>query len=216
MCLLRRFMLFGRFNRTLPPNEIPTCQPLPSGNVLIGVVGECRLIEVDRQGKIVFELKLETTETTPHAQFRLCRKTPEGTYLVPFMAEGAVREYSADGKVIREFPRRSAPVCAVRLPDGNTLISAGGRVTEYDPSNRIVWELHPRDIPDIKVGILAGIQRFPNGNTIINNWGDGPHIFEVSHDKRVTWQVESTAFGRSAACQILTEELQPDDQVVWR
>jgi len=209
--------------KTEPPNEIPTCLPLPDGNVLIGIVGECRLIEVNRQGKILFELKLETTEKTPHAQFRLCRKTPEGTYLVPFTAEGAVREYSADGKVIREFPRRSTPVGAIRLPDGNTLISADGRVTEYNPTGGIVWELAPRDIPDIQVAVLAGIQRFPNGNTIICNWGTQPngtkagaHIFEVSHDKRVTWQVESTDFGRSASCQILSEELLPSDQLIWR
>ena len=208
---------------TEAPNEIPTCQPLPDGNVLIGIVGECRLIEIDREGKIAFELKLETTEKTPHAQFRLCRKTPEGTYLVPFTAEGAVREYSADGAVIREFPRHSTPVCTVRLPDGNTLISAGGRITEYSPNNAIVWELNPKDVPDINVAIPAGIQRFPNGNTIICNWGTRPdgikagaHIFEVTHDKRVSWQVESTDFGSSAACQILTEELQPSQQLVWR
>jgi hypothetical protein len=24
------------------PNEVPTCQPLPDGNVMIGIVGECR------------------------------------------------------------------------------------------------------------------------------------------------------------------------------
>ncbi len=209
--------------KTVAPNEIPTCQPLPDGNVLIGIVGECRLIEVDRQGRIMHEVKLETTEKSPHAQFRLCRKTPEGTYLVPFTAEGAVREYSADGKVIREFPRRSSPVGAIRLPDGNTLISAGGKITEYGPNDNIIWELGPNDIPDINVAVLAGIQRFPNGNTVICNWGATPngekagvHIFEVTNDKRVTWQVESTDFGRSAACQILTDELRLTGQIVWR
>ena len=96
--------------RTESPNEIPNCQPLPNGNVLIGIVGECRLIEVNREGEIVHQVQLSTTEKTPHAQFRMCRKTQEGTYLVPFTAEGAVREYNRHGTIVREFPRRPTPV----------------------------------------------------------------------------------------------------------
>ena len=209
---------------TQAPNEIPTCQPLPDGNVLIGIVGECRLIELNRQGKIVHEVKLDTSVKEPHAQFRLCRKTPEGTYLVPFTAEGAVREYNAQGEVIREFPKIASPVGVVRLPDGNTLISGGGKVTEYTPDNRIVWEIGQNDIPDIAIGTLAGLQRLENGNTIVCNWGTSPkggkvaaHIFEISYDKYVVWQVERTDIGRTASCQILTDDFKPIRMLkTWR
>jgi hypothetical protein len=200
--------------KTEQPNEIPNCQPLPDGNVLIGIVGECRLIEVNRKGEIVHQVQLSTTEKTPHAQFRMCRKTPEGTYLVPFTAEGAVREYDADGKVIREFPKRPSPVCALRLEDGNTLISAGGAVTEYDRNDKVVWELREHDIPDVQIGILAGIQRLENGDTIVCNWnaqdnGDkvGAHVFQVTDDKRIVWQVAGTQVGQVAQCQLLTDDL---------
>jgi Mala s 1-like protein/hydrazine synthase alpha subunit-like protein/concanavalin A-like lectin/glucanase superfamily protein/WD40 repeat protein len=200
--------------KTEKPNEIPNCQPLPNGNVMIGIVGECRLIEVNRQGDIVHQVQLSTTEKTPHAQFRMCRKTPEGTYLVPFTAEGAVREYAHDGTIIREFPRRSTPVAALRLRNGNTLISAGGRVTEYAPDDRVVWELGEHDIPDIQIGTLAGISRLRNGNTIICNWntrdtGDkaGAHLFEVAEDKRVVWQETGTHIGQVAQCQLLADDL---------
>ena len=47
------------------PNEVPNCQPLPDGNIMIGIVGECRLIEVNRKGAILHEVKLETTEKKP-------------------------------------------------------------------------------------------------------------------------------------------------------
>ncbi|MCP4641663.1 MAG: hypothetical protein GY851_14565 [bacterium] len=200
--------------RTEKPNEIPNCQPLPDGNVMIGIVGECRLVEVNRKGEVVHEVALSTTEKTPHAQFRMCRKTPEGTYLVPFTAEGAVREYDRDGTIIREFPRKPAPVAALRLESGNTLISAGGTVTEYAPDDRLVWELSERDIPDIHIGTLAGIQRLRNGNTIVCNWntrdtGDktGAHVFEVAEDKRVVWQVTGTHVGQVAQCQLLSDDL---------
>lgn len=196
------------------PNEVPTCQPLPDGNILIGIVGECRLIEVNRDKKIVHEVRLSTTEKQPHAQFRMCRKTPEGTYLVPFTAEGAVREIDRNGKVIREFPRQPMPVCALRLEDGNTLISAGRAVTEYDKDDRIMWELTETDIPDINVAIPAGIQRLPNGNTIVCNWNarneagrDGAYVFEVTPDKRVVWQVTGDKIGQVAQCQILKPDL---------
>ena len=156
--------------RTEAPNEIPNCQPLPNGNVMIGIVGECRLIEVNRRGEMVHQVRLSTTETTPHAQFRMCRKTAEGTYLVPFTAEGAVREYDRDGTVIREFPRRPTPVAALRLENGNTLISADRAVAEYAPDGTVVWELRQHDIPDVQIGVFAGLTRLANGDTIVCNW----------------------------------------------
>ena len=198
---------------TEKPNEIPTCQPLPDGNVLIGIVGECRLIEVNPKGEILHEVPLSTSERTPHAQFRLCRKTAEGTYLVPFTAEGAVREYDHDGKVIREFPRKQSPVCAIRLENGHTLISAGGTVTEYGFDDQVVWELAEHDIPDIQIGVFAGIQRLDNGNTIVCNWnardnGDkiGAHVFEVTEDKRVVWKIAGTHIGQVAQCRLLSDD----------
>ncbi len=200
--------------RTEAPNEIPNCQPLPDGNVLIGIVGECRLIEVNRVGEIVHQVQLATTEKTPHAQFRMCRKTPEGTYLVPFTAEGSVREYDRDGAVIREFPKRPTPVCALRLENGNTLISADRAVTEYDRNDQVVWELLEHEIPDIEIGVLAGIQRLDNGDTIVCNWNThdtadktGAHIMQVTDDKRVVWQVTGTDVGQVAQCQLLTDDL---------
>lgn len=200
--------------RTEKPNEIPNCQPLPDGNVMIGIVGECRLIEVNRKGEIIHQVQLSTTEKTPHAQFRMCRKTPEGTYLVPFTAEGAVREYDRDGKVIREFPKRPSPVCALRLENGNTLISADRAITEYDRDDHIVWELLEHEIPDIQIGVFAGIQRLDNGDTIVCNWNTqdvddktGAHIFQVTDDKRVVWQVTGTQVGQVAQCQLLADDL---------
>lgn len=155
--------------RTPKPNEIAACQPLPGGKVLIGIEGECRLIEVNRQGEIVHEVKLQTTSPGIHGQFRMCRKTAAGTYLVPFTNEGAVREYDAAGAVVREFPPQRSPVCALRLPNGNTLVSSADGLREYDGDNRVVWQLTPEWLPDIRIGILAGIQRLPNGDTIVCN-----------------------------------------------
>jgi hypothetical protein len=42
---------------------------------------------------------------------------------------------------------------------------------------------------------MAGLQRLPNGNTVMANWighnhfGKGPHLVEVTPDKKVLWTV---------------------------
>lgn len=209
--------------QTEKPNEIPTCQPLPDGNVLIGIVGQCRLIEVNRQGAIVHELRLATSEKQPHAQFRMCRKTPAGTYLVPFTAEGAVREYDAAGRLLHEFPRQPSPVAALRLRNGNTLISAAGAVTEYDAADNTVWRVDSEWLPAIQFGVLAGLQRLPNGNTIVCNWNtrntggrSGAHVFEVTPDKRIVWQLTGAHIGQVAQCQILTPDFRLREEQIIR
>ena len=197
------------------PNEVPSVQPLPNGNTLVGVVGQCRLVEVDRQGHEVLSIQLSTTVKEPHAQFRMCRMTSQGTYLVPFTAEGALREYDADGNIVRTFPKLSSPVCAVRLPSGNTLVTGSGKVIEFNPEGtRIVWELKPNmDLYDIDVAILAGVQRLPNGNTVVCNWNTqgrngkkASHIFEATPDGRIVWECQSPHIGQVAQCFLLGKD----------
>jgi len=104
-------------------------------------------------------------------------------------------------------------VCALRLENGNTLISADRAVTEYDRDDNVVWELREHDILDIEIGAPAGIHRLDNGNTLVCNWNtrdtgykNGAHILEVTDDKRVVWQVTGTHIGQVAQCRILAEE----------
>jgi hypothetical protein len=77
-----------------------------------------------------------------------------------------------------------------------------------------VWELTEADVPDLNIAILAGIQRLPNGNTVICNWNAadadgklGAHIFEVTPDKRVVWQIAGPQTGQVAQCQLLNPDL---------
>jgi len=199
------------------PNEVPSVEPLDNGNVLVGIVGECRLVEL-KNGKEVLSIPLSTTEKTPHAQFRMCRKTPRDTYLVPFTAEGAVREYDSKGNVVREFPKNRMPICAVSLDNGNVLISANNFVTEYDSNNNVVWQLVQEvDAPDINFGVIAGLTKKPNGNIIVCNWNTqetpdgkhGSHIFEITPHKRIVWEVRSSEFNKVANCTLLDENFKP-------
>jgi len=183
--------------------EVFSCQPLPNGNVLVGEGGPCRMVEVDREGKIQKEIKMETRIKGTHGQIRVCRRTPAGTYLAAFVSEGQVREYSAEGQLIRTIKAPGNPFIAVRLPDGNTLIACGDghKLIEVDPKDNVVWQINENDLPDNPLRFVAGVQRLPNGNTVVANWlghggyeGKQPQIFEVTRDKQVVWQVFDKQF----------------------
>jgi len=184
--------------------EINSCQPLSNGNVLICECGTSRLVEVDRKGKVAREIKLTTTVKHPHSQFRMARKTPAGTYVVGFTGEGLVKEIDGDGKVVRTIDLKAMGVksaklhAALRLKNGNTLISTGGTgtVVEVDPDNKIVWKFGPNDMPEgFNCKFVCGLQRLANGNTVISWYGGNPQFFEVTRDKKVVWRVYDKRLG---------------------
>lgn len=193
-------------------SEIHSCQPLPGDLFLIGEShndGTSCLHEMDRAGtkKKTVTLKLGGNA---HGQFRQVRKTPQGTYLVTSQrGGGCAEEFDGDGNVLRKFP--GGRFVAIRLPDGNTLIACGDehRVIEVDPQDKIVWEVKENDIPGNRIGFAAGLQRLPNGNTVICNWSghggvkDQPQVFEITRDKQVVWEVRDPKLKMISSINIL-------------
>ena len=178
--------------KTAPANEVHACQPLPDGVVMVAESGPCRLIEVDREGKILKEVKLTTNCKGTHGQMRGARKLANGHYMVGQYSDGVVREYDGDGKIVWEFKQKCA-FTGIRLPNGNTLISTGDahKVLEVDPKGTVVWEINENDLPGNPLRFVGGMQRLANGNTVICNWGghghvgQQPQIIEVSRDKKI-------------------------------
>ena len=60
---------------------------------------------------------------------------------------------------------------AIRLPDGNTLIGCtlGNLVIEVDPTGKTVWMVTNEDLPGKPINDACGVQRLPNGNTVITS-----------------------------------------------
>ncbi|MBI3922805.1 MAG: hypothetical protein HY318_15400 [Armatimonadetes bacterium] len=178
--------------------EVHGCQPLADGSVMVCECGTSRIVEVDRQGKIRKEVKLETKTVNVHAQFRVARKLTNGNYLVAHVGENLVREYDGEGKVLRTIPTPGNPFVGVRLPNGNTLIGCGDghKVIEVDTNDKIVWQIDENELPGNPLRFVAGLQRLPNGNTLVCNWGGHGHIgeqpllFEVTPDKKVVWKMD--------------------------
>jgi len=184
-----------KFDNVRKGHKIFSCQPLDNGNVLIAADGpKPRVIEVNRVGAIVRKTPVKAKGM---GSLRLARLTKAGTILVPARKYRKVHEYDENGVLIREFPVPGDPFLAVRLENGNTLVSCGDghTIVEVDPNDKIVWQIKENDLPDNPLRFVAGFQRLPNGNTVIVNWGGHghvgkqPQIFEVTRDKKVVWQV---------------------------
>ena len=194
-------------------SEVHSCQPLAGGGFLVGEAhdgGVGYLREVDSTGKVQKTVTINVAGLSAHGQFREVRKTPQGTYLVTYLDLGKAHEVDDTGKVLREFPCGS--FVAVRLPNANTLISCGDdhRVIEVDPQGTIVWKVEQNEIPGNQLGFAAGVERLPNGNTVICNWpGHGgvpanqPQAFELTPDKKVVWQVNDPALGWVSNIEII-------------
>ena len=201
-------------------SEVHSCQPLPNGFLLgeahDGGVGYLR--ELDATGKLQKTVTVNVGGgLSAHSQFREVRKTPQDTYLVTYLGLGKARELDASGNLLREFPCGS--FVAIRLPNANTLIACGDdhRVIEVDPLGAVVWEVTEKEIPGNQLAFAAGLQRLPNGNTVICNWpGHGgvpanqPQAFEVTRDKRVVWQLSDPRLKLVSNLQVLDDAVLND------
>jgi len=120
-------------------SEVNTVQALEGGNVLLTEAGDKpRILEVNREGKIVVEVLLKAQTKDHHLQTRMTRKLANGHYLVPQLLDKVVREYTADGKIVWEVATPHWPFTAIRLDNGNTLIGCtlGNLVIEVDAESK--------------------------------------------------------------------------------
>jgi hypothetical protein len=206
--------------------QIHAFQRLENGNTMVSESGNCRIIEVDKDDKIVKEFPLTVLHHSTHSDTRLVRKLDNGHYLVAHENDGMIREYDESGKVVWSYkldlgdrkpsgghgPEGHGDHCysAYRLPSGNTLIGGGNnnRVLEVSPEGKIVWSIDQKELPGITLAWVTMLEVLPNGNIIIGNCHAteaNPQLIEVTRDKKVVWTFKDFKnFGNStAASQIL-------------
>ena len=209
--------------------ETSTVQPLSGGRFLVAELGpEPRAIVINRKGKILKSTPLACQKKNFHMQTRMLRLLPNGNYIAPHLLDFAVKEYEPDtGKVVRSFPtddrgraKRDWPFTAIRLANGNTLIGCtnGNRIIEVDGKGKIVWSVDNKDIGENLFDDACGVQRLPNGNTVVTSYhakGDAVKLFEVTRDKKVVWRYNGLAAGFHHF-QILTTNGQPVKDNTWK
>lgn len=201
------------------PVEVHAFQRLPHDLTMIVESGPARIIEVDREGKVHREVKLQVDHPNAHSDTRLVRKLANGNYLVAHEADGRVREYSPEGKIVWQYDiplfgkeRKGGHgpeafgnqvFAATRLANGNTLIGTGNghSVLEVNPAGSIVWKVEQKDLAGITLAWVTRVERLPNGNTLIGNCHAGPEnpqLIEITPDRRVVWSwTDFKNFGNS-------------------
>jgi outer membrane protein assembly factor BamB len=191
--------------------EVHAFRRLPNGLTMIAESGVGRIIEVDREGKIHAEVKLQPGG---RQHTRMARKLDNGNYLVCAESPGVVTEYNARGEVVWEYTIKTRVYGAIRLRSGNTLIASGGGagVVEVTPQGKVVWEVKDT-VPGTGVTLrwITFLTELGNGNVIVGNCHAGeksPQLFEITRDRKVVWQFNRyDVFGNGLACsQVLDDE----------
>jgi hypothetical protein len=180
--------------------EVNSIQKTPEGTYVLTEAGaNPRLLEIAADGSVKKEFPLACQKQNAHMQARMGRKQADGTYLVPHLLDFAIVRYGPDGKELARIDTHvpgdpkltSWPFTAIALPDGGILASLtmGHRVVEFDPAGKVRWEVTAADTGGA-INDACGIQRLPNGNTMIASYRigkDGVRLLEVTPAKEVVW-----------------------------
>ncbi len=204
------------------PVEVHAFQPLADGTVMIAESGPGRIIEINRDGKLLKEIKLKVLHPHPHTDTRLVRKLATGHYLVCHEGDGAIREYSEQGDVVWEYevplfgkepkgghgPEAWGNKCfaAVRLKNGNTLIAAGNghSILEVTPQKEVIWKIEQNELPGITLAWVTTLEILPNGHYVVGNCHAGPGqplLVELDpRTKKVLWKLNAfETFGNNVS-----------------
>jgi len=206
--------------------EIHTFERLPTGQTMIVENGIGRVIEIDRQGKLLHQFPYQVSQLHPHRDVRQAHRLASGNLLVCHEGDGRVVEYTPAGEIVwsydvplfhHERHGGHGPEAwgnqvfnALRLSDGNTLLTTGNGhgVLLVTPEKEIVWQLQQHDLPGITLAWTTSLEVLPNGNFIVGNCHagpDNPQLIEVSRDKKAVWTFRDfELLGNSTAASATT------------
>lgn len=183
------------------------------GGYLIGICGNpSRILEVNKFGDIKHEVTYDTGLKHAHNQHRQIKKAKNGNYLVPVVGKGIILEIDRDGNIVREVTVGGVPYSITELPDGTWLVPCGdkGYLTQVNPNTgEEISRIDNSTFDDeIKLGFVAEVVRYKNGNTIICNWlghtkeKGQPILLELNKDNQIIWRVENNTPGLGAISAI--------------
>lgn len=212
------------YTRSPENGELSTAQRLYNGNTLVTELGRRpRLLEVNPQGQIVRDTPLQPETDNVHMQTRMARQLKNGNFLVPHLLAFAVKEYTPDGQVVQTLrtdlpelggrPAENWPFTAIRLDNGNTLVSLthGNKVVEFSPTGAVVWKATNEQVKGLFQD-PCGSQRLANGNTVVGSHAanKGISMVELTPDHQMVWTSDHPAAAGVHHFQILTTNGRPE------
>lgn len=183
--------------------EAHTAHFLPNGNILVGVcaIPQARILELDKNGKILKETNFETGIENPHGQFRQIIKNKKGNYVVPLIGKGTIAEINPKGGIVRNINLK-APIFSVKeLKNGNWLLSCdGGRIFIVNPNTEEKLRvIDNSNIDGAKMLFMTEARMLKNGNILASNWNghskdkSQPKLMEIDKNNKVVWVLKDDA-----------------------
>jgi hypothetical protein len=216
------------WNYDAPPGaEVHSAYPIDRDRVLVMQNGDPAVVMVMNtlKGSVEQQVSLDTANPrNPRGQFGHVRLTATGNYLVPHTDLNRVMEYTPDGRAVWGV-RSETPWAAVRLRNGNTLISGGasGYVREVDRAGKTVWSVEKNELPGFALQEVREVTRLSTGNTLIANYApdgdknEAAQLIEVTPDKKVVWALRDyQTLGAAVSVQLLDNPGLPEKRELQR
>ncbi|MEP6655150.1 MAG: hypothetical protein ABJA82_17430 [Myxococcales bacterium] len=200
--------------------EVHSVQPIGLDKVLVMQNGNTsfhpKLMLIDKQAAAVCtsgaacvqKIWVPDFGSGTHLLARHVRMLANGNILIAYLGgknplQGHVVEYTQDWKIVWDYDTKADPWAAVRLPNGNTMVSTtpAFREVSHDMPPKVVWEMTKADFPAPGLSIGQGVMRLANGNTLFGNymanvtdraaWPSYAQYWEVTPEKKIVWTVQS-------------------------
>lgn len=167
---------------------------LNNGNTLVSDSKKCKVMEITKDYKVVWEHQ----HTIRNAIASHATRLINGNTLIAYSSVHMVVEVTPDHKVVWSFgedriaaddsKHLSFPEYACRMDNGNTLIAdtKNGRIIEVAPYGEILWECRGTDL--IRLISPSYVSRSKDGNTYIVHGGNR-ELIEVDKKCDLVWKL---------------------------
>lgn len=153
-------------------SQIQSVFRISDAETYVGIDGSVPKISVlDGAGKSIGTITIQ-----PSITLRIIRPTVKKTFLVGGKDAGMVYEFDSTGKKIWEANAGGSPYQAVRMPNGNTIVSTGygAQIVVVDKNAKVIrkFPVNPKDasLASAKPNFFGGFQILDNGNVVVTNW----------------------------------------------
>lgn len=159
------------------PGGPTSVERLPGGNTLMALPNSGKVVEINRAGKVVWDVELKGRPTC-------AQRLENGLTVVNLQYGKQVVDVDRQGNIVRTLTGPRNALTAQRLPGGNTLVCDMGasKVVEFDPNGKVVWSKSGLQNP-------AQAQRIANGNTLVS---DNNGLHEFDRQGREVWHYRTS------------------------
>jgi outer membrane protein assembly factor BamB len=188
-------------------------QRLDNGHTMIADDGAHAIIELDEKNEVVWRFDVPNSNNRRTQTMRQVRRLANGNTLICASTLDEVWEVNPAKEVVWKYSV-PFPYLALRLENGNTLISSGNGygsptgffVIEVDKEGKEVWKFGGRDAPEEqRVLFPTGLVRMADGSTYIAE-AQGRRIQHVSPDKKILRVITSPSMRHPCTIAVVDEK----------